>query len=126
MGTPVDDTYTTASGTSMATPHVAGAAAILAQQHPDWTAAQLKSQLISTAKTTADTPVYAQGAGRVDVSRAVRQQVSGPGVIDFGLADWDSGSGPATKQIDYVNDGDHLSPSRCRPRARARTCRPGR
>ncbi|MFD8534293.1 S8 family serine peptidase [Streptosporangium canum] len=106
MGTPVDGTYTTASGTSMATPHVAGAAAILAQEHPDWTAARLKSQLISTAKTTADTPVHAQGAGRVDVSRAVRQPVSGPGVIDFGLADWDSGSGPATKQIDYVNDGD--------------------
>ncbi|MGV9774115.1 S8 family peptidase [Streptosporangium sp. NPDC003464] len=106
MGTPVGDTYTTASGTSMATPHVAGAAAILAQEHPDWTAARLKSQLISTAKTTADTPVHSQGAGRVDVSRAVRQPVSGPGVIDFGLSDWDSGSGPVTKQIDYVNDSD--------------------
>ncbi|WP_031166564.1 S8 family serine peptidase [Streptosporangium roseum] len=106
MGTPVDGTYTTASGTSMATPHVAGAAAILAQEHPDWTAARLKSQLISTAKTTAGTPVHFQGAGRVDVSRAVRQPVSGPGVIDFGLADWDSGSRPVTKQIDYVNDGD--------------------
>ncbi|MFI7419346.1 S8 family serine peptidase [Nonomuraea sp. NPDC049684] len=105
MGTPVDDTYTAASGTSMATPHVAGAAAILAQRHPDWTAARLKSQLVSTARTTAGTPVHSQGAGRVDVSRAVRQPVSGSGVLDFRLADWDAG-GPATKQIEYVNDGD--------------------
>ncbi|MGI5486990.1 S8 family serine peptidase [Microtetraspora malaysiensis] len=106
MGTPVDDKYTSASGTSMATPHVAGAAAILAQEHPDWTAARLKSQLISTAKTTAGTPVHAQGAGRVDLGRAARQVVSGPGVIDFGLMDWDSAGHPVTKQIDYANDAD--------------------
>ncbi|MER7333849.1 MULTISPECIES: S8 family serine peptidase [unclassified Micromonospora] len=105
MGTPVDDHYTAASGTSMATPHVAGAAAILAQQHPDWTPARLKSQLVSTAKTTADTSVYAQGAGRTDVSRAVRQPVSGPGVVDFGLQAWES-TAPVTRQLTYVNDGD--------------------
>ncbi|WP_433422370.1 S8 family serine peptidase [Microtetraspora malaysiensis] len=106
MGTPVDDKYTTASGTSMATPHVAGAAAILAQEHPDWTAARLKSQLISTAKTTADASVYDQGAGRVDLTRGVRQVVSGSGVVDFGLMDWDSAGHPVTKQIGYVNDAD--------------------
>ncbi|WP_327088074.1 S8 family peptidase [Nonomuraea sp. NBC_01738] len=105
MGTPVGDTYTTASGTSMATPHVAGAAAILAQRHPDWTAARLKSQLISTAKTTAGDTVYSQGAGRVDVSRAVRQAVSATGVVDFGLQDWDV-AGRTEKKIEYVNDGD--------------------
>ncbi|MFE3453644.1 S8 family serine peptidase [Nonomuraea sp. NPDC059194] len=106
MGTPTGDLYTAASGTSMATPHVAGAAAILAQMHPDWTGPRLKSHLISTAKATAGTPVHAQGAGRVDVSRAVRQAVSGSGVVDFGLSDWDAAGGPVTKQIDYVNDGD--------------------
>jgi subtilisin family serine protease len=105
MGAVVDEYYTAASGTSMATPHMAGAAAILAQEHPEWTAARLKSQLVSTAKTTPDTSVYAQGAGRTDVSRAVRQTVSGPGVLDFGMQAWGS-TAPVEKQITYVNDGD--------------------
>lgn len=105
MGTPVDNYYTSASGTSMATPHVAGAAAILAQEHPNWAPERLKSQLISTAKTTPNTSVYAQGAGRTDVSRAVRQSVSGSGVVDFGNQEWDS-AGPTVKPITYVNDGD--------------------
>ncbi|MFF6839778.1 S8 family peptidase [Streptomyces tanashiensis] len=105
MGTPVGDLYTTASGTSMATPHVAGAAAILAQRHPDWSPARLKSLLVSTAKTTADTSVYAQGAGRVDVARAVRQSVSADGTVDFGLRGWDD-SAAVEKKIEYVNDGD--------------------
>jgi subtilisin family serine protease len=105
MGRPVDDNYTGASGTSMATPHVAGAAAILAQQHPDWTSTRLKSQLISTAKTSADSSVYLQGAGRVDVSRAVGQTVSGSGVVDFGLRPFGA-KDPVVKQLTYTNDGD--------------------
>jgi subtilisin family serine protease len=105
MGHPVDANYTAASGTSMATPHVAGAAAILAEEHPDWTPAQLKDQLVSTAKTTADTSVYLQGAGRVDVSRAVRQPVSASGVVDFGMRPFGSTT-PVVKQLTYTNNGD--------------------
>src|SRR5690606_16016887 len=36
-GAQIGDLYTSSTGTSMATPHVAGAAAILAQKYPDWT-----------------------------------------------------------------------------------------
>ncbi len=68
MGNPVDNLYTAASGTSMATPHVAGAAALLAQQHPDWKADQLKNALVSTAKTQPNQTIYAarRRTGRPD------------------------------------------------------------
>jgi hypothetical protein len=59
IGQPVDDHYTTLSGTSMATPHVAGTAALVAQAHPDWKAQQLKARLISTAD-----PQQGRRAGR--------------------------------------------------------------
>jgi len=104
-GVPVDDHYTTLSGTSMATPHVAGAVAILAQQHPDWSPARLKAQLMSTTKDDGFT-VYEQGAGRVDVARAVSQQVSSLTTsVDFAAVHTDSGS--QSRQITYVNDSDH-------------------
>ncbi|MFC7220881.1 S8 family serine peptidase [Streptomyces polyrhachis] len=105
MGSVVDAHYTSASGTSMATPHVAGAAAILAQRHPDWVADRLKTQLVSTAKPTADTSVYAQGAGRTDVARSVRQSLSATGTVDFGLLNWDT-TAVQTQQIRYSNDSD--------------------
>ncbi|WP_308121353.1 S8 family peptidase [Paractinoplanes bogorensis] len=103
MGEPVDDLYTAASGTSMATPHVAGAAAIVAQQHPDWTGARIKDELVSTAKTTPDSPVYEQGAGRVDVARATSQTIAATGVADFGLHAL--GDPAQSRPVTYTNTG---------------------
>ncbi len=105
MGAPVDDLHTAASGTSMATPHVAGAAVLLAQRHPDWTGQQLKDALVSTARPNPDLGVYEQGAGRVDLTRATAQQVTATGVADFALQ---SGADDESRRrtVTYRNDGD--------------------
>ncbi|WP_157240070.1 S8 family serine peptidase [Catenuloplanes japonicus] len=99
--------HVTMSGTSMATPHVAGAAAILAQQHPDWTAELLKSTLVGSASPGSEIPVTAQGAGRVDVARAITQTVSAsPATISFGLQLWPHEDDPVlTQTVTYRNSG---------------------
>ena len=104
LGTPVDDLYTMLDGTSMATPHVAGAAAILTQEFPDWTPAQIKAALVSTAAPGPYT-VYQQGGGRVDVARASLQRVYATGPVDFGYFRWPhEDAEPVTKTITYTNE----------------------
>ncbi|MGW3601925.1 S8 family peptidase [Micromonospora sp. NPDC005161] len=75
---PVDENpqYTSLNGTSMATPHVAGAGAILAQQHPDWGPERIKSTLMAAAQPNAAVGVYEQGAGFLNVGRAIQQTVT--------------------------------------------------
>ncbi|MCT2582855.1 S8 family serine peptidase [Actinophytocola gossypii] len=101
----VDEDYVRMSGTSMAAPHVAGAAAILAGQHPEWTGEQLKNALVGSAHRLAGIDTYAQGAGRLDVARAVTQPVRARGVLGFGEA-WAGGAAELTRTVTYVNDGD--------------------
>ncbi|WP_406314123.1 S8 family serine peptidase [Streptosporangium sp. NBC_01639] len=77
--------YTAMSGTSMATPHVAGAAALLRQARPGITGTELKTLLMGTAKPGQDTPVDAQGAGRIDVGSALKGTVvASLGSVNFG------------------------------------------
>jgi hypothetical protein len=99
MGAPLDEHYTAASGTSMATPHVAGAAALLAAAHPNWQWLQLKQVLMSTARDDGYT-VFEQGSGRVDLARAYRQPVFGSASLSFGKLD-----SAVSKQLTYTNEG---------------------
>ncbi|SCE83159.1 S8 family peptidase [Micromonospora chokoriensis] len=99
--------YATMSGTSMATPHVAGTAAILSGQHPDWTGPQLKAALMGSAKPTGEDTVYEQGAGRVDIARAVAQPVAADvAAIDFPVQRWPHADDtPLTQVVGYRNTG---------------------
>lgn len=88
MGTPVNQYYTSANGTSMATPHVAGAAAILAQRHPDWSGQRIKDALTAHSRTATGPTVYQQGNGRVDIPAALDPELEIFGTADFGLIEW--------------------------------------
>lgn len=69
-------TFGALDGTSMATPHVAGAAALLLQRHPSWTVQQVKSALASTGDPvhssggSREVAVLREGGGRIDLARA--------------------------------------------------------
>ncbi|MEH7336570.1 S8 family serine peptidase [Neobacillus drentensis] len=84
-----DDTgYTRMSGTSMAAPHVAGAAALMKQLHPSWKASEIASILKESAKPLASYDVLTQGAGRLDVKAAAETNViASPNGLNFGIAD---------------------------------------
>ncbi len=104
-GTADSGWYETMSGTSMATPHVAGAAAILAQEHPDWRAGQLKDALMSTARQL-DATAYQVGAGRVDIPGTLNATVTATGSAYFGFDGWPhEASTPVERTVSYANSG---------------------
>ena len=107
MGTVVDDSYTMESGTSMAAPHVTGAVALLAQRHPDWTAGRLKATLMGAAKPVPGQTGYQQGAGRVDVARAITQAVTtDPASVSYGRTTWPhTDDEPVARPVTYHNGG---------------------
>jgi subtilisin family serine protease len=103
---PIDKSYTMSSGTSMATPHVTGAAALLAQQRPGWRAAELKSTLVSSAEPV-KLDVNVIGAGRVDVARAIKQDVfATTNTLNLGLQRWPHDDDkPVSGTVTYRNTG---------------------
>ncbi|MFE1287352.1 S8 family serine peptidase [Streptomyces sp. NPDC058751] len=98
--------YMTISGTSMATPHVAGAAAILKQQHPAWKYAELKGALSGSTKGGKYTP-FQQGSGRIQVDKAIKQSViAEPVSVSFGVQPWPhTDDKPVTEELTYRNLG---------------------
>lgn len=98
--------YRTMSGTSMATPLVAGTAAILKQRHPDWSGERVKDALMSTSHRTGATP-YEAGTGRVDTVAALESTIEATGSVEAATYDWPHADAkPATRTITYRNDGD--------------------
>ncbi|MEU3658651.1 S8 family serine peptidase [Streptomyces sp. NPDC032940] len=98
--------YTSMDGTSMATPHIAGVAALLAEKHPDWTGAQLKDALMSTSKRL-DASAYQLGAGRVSVPDAVGAEITATGSADLGFHAWPyEGNETVTRTVTYTNSSD--------------------
>jgi len=102
------------SGTSMATPHVAGAAALLIERYPGWAPSSIKAALMNTAAQTRDEngapyPETRTGAGRVDPRLAIDTPViaadaAAPGRVSlsFGLLEI-SGPHLAKRNIELTN-----------------------
>ncbi len=119
--------YTVASGTSFAAPLVTGAAALVKQSHPNWTAAQVKSALVNSAtqdvtEDDSGNTVTAQsiGAGKLDAGRAVAATVTAnPATISFGAITRLStaqqivltNNGGSTVALAIANDNSNGSPA---------------
>ncbi|MFI6874725.1 S8 family serine peptidase [Streptomyces sp. NPDC050400] len=102
MGHPVDDRYTAADGTSMATPHVAGAAAIVAQAHPDWTGQQIKAALVGTAEPGQE-GVFTDGSGEIRAKRATDAKVlASPATLNFPVVNAEQTDTPS-REVTYTN-----------------------
>ena len=79
-----DSNFGTLTGTSMASPHVAGAAAVMKSLHSDWSATDIKTALTSTSKTTGlvkedvvtAVDAFDVGAGRLDLEMASKAVVT--------------------------------------------------
>ena len=101
-------------GTSMATPHVAGGAALLKQRHPTWTVEQIKSALESSGdpvhvpNSQIEVPSTREGGGRIDLPRADNPLIfTDPTGLSFGLV---RRGATATQQLSVADAGGGSAP----------------
>ncbi len=101
-------------GTSMAAPHVAGAAALLLQRHPNWSPQQVKSALVSTAATawgntarTVEAPVLTTGSGQVSLVDANDPKLfTDPVSLSFADLNVNRGTASKTQLLSLSDAGD--------------------
>ena len=98
----LDDKHVAISGTSMATPHVAGAVALIKQAYPDWSPEKIKTILMSNAKGLGLSSNI-QGGGRIDVAKTIKWV---PKCIDT-----DGGNVLTTKGV--ATDGINIKEDKC-------------
>ncbi|WP_155371861.1 S8 family serine peptidase [Catellatospora vulcania] len=114
------------SGTSMAAPHVAGAAALLRQLHPGQEPAQVLATLTGTAKPVGGTPT-AYGSGRLDVAAAARATLTAnPSSVSFGLADLGGSTVGGSATVTLRNSGTRATTVRLRADAKTVSIKPDR
>ncbi len=96
--------YARLSGTSMATPHVAGAAALFLQQHPGFNTSQLKSIFSHTA-IDLGYDVWTQGTGRIDLVNAFElpEIIVEPPKLSMGSVDLTEDTWTSTKSVTVTN-----------------------
>ncbi|NBD22945.1 S8 family serine peptidase [Paenibacillus glycinis] len=126
-GADYSQAYMRESGTSMATPHVAGLALLVKEAHKDWTPLDIRAALDNTTELISDPSgttydVYSQGAGRANVANAIAtpallksmdeitiydslmkptKMASEAGSVSFGMID--AGSEPVSKPLEVQN-----------------------
>jgi len=97
--------YTALSGTSMASPHVAGTAALLKALHHDWTPAQIKLALMNNSTFLQD-DIMATGAGRIDAYAAATGNITiDPPALSLGLAPLELNNWSASRALHLTNRG---------------------
>lgn len=90
--------YQVLNGTSMASPHVAGAVAIMKEAKPKWTYKQIFAALETTARRLQDEngdtiPPHIQGAGLIQLNKAIETEI----IIENGLLTFG-------QMLDYVEE----------------------
>ncbi|MEH7272127.1 S8 family serine peptidase [Neobacillus vireti] len=101
--------YMSLQGTSMAAPHVAGACALIKQAHPEWTPEQIKAALMNTAKPLLKNGrlyrTYEQGAGRIQVTEAVKAtSLVTPSSLRFGKYESEGDIHKAFLNVENLSD----------------------